>query len=124
MATAKLTAGLAPTAALALVPVLGLSVISLPAALAAALGMTGAAVSSALLNLWYAKPANRKEFRRRRSTGGWTGLFELLVILGWAVATFLAVSGRPLYALIPAAFALLVLTVMRRPLRYGVAMPG
>ncbi len=123
VASAKLTAGLAPTAALAAVPVLALSVISLPTALAAAVGMAGAAGSSALLNLWYAKPANRKEFRRRRSTGGWTGLFELLVILGWATATFLAVSGRPFYALIPVAFSTLVVAVMRRPLRYGLAMP-
>ena len=121
VASAKLAAGLAPTMALAAVPILVFAAAAPLAAVGAFCGMVGATVSAALLNLWWAKPANRKEFRRRRTSSGWVSLAELAVVALWSTVAFMIAGGLAAFAPIPAVLALIALALLRRPNRYGIA---
>ncbi len=96
----KLAAALAPVAVILAVPLTLLLFLAPWAAFTAAIGVALAASSSALVNLWFEKPASRSGFRKR---GGAvvTGLAEFIVGAGWGVATGLAAAGQ-LWALAPA----------------------
>ena len=86
----------------------------------AAIAGCGAALSmcaSALLNLWYAKPSSRRDFRRRRSGSMLIGVVEMLILFGCAGATWLGLMGYYLFAGGAVIVIVGVLTVMRRPLR-------
>lgn len=115
---AKLAVALTPVAILVLPPLAVIAAYSPAAAAAAAAGCLGTALSAAALNLWWSKPAQRRDFRRRRQGSVLVGLAEVGVLFAWAGATWLLVLGNPWSAL-PAGLALALLLLMRRPVRLG-----
>lgn len=114
---AKLLVALTPVAVLACLPlavVAWVSPVSLPTA---AVGCAAAAASAGLVNLWWSKPGQRRDFRRRRQ-GSWVvNTAEVFMLFAWGGATWLAIAGLPVWALIPATAAALILLAMRRPVR-------
>lgn len=113
---AKLLVALAPVAALACLPVGVVAALSPLAAIPAALGCACAATSAGLINLWWSKPGQRRDFRKRRQGSVLVGLVETLMLFCWGGATWAAVAGM-WWGAIPAVLALLVLLAMRRPAR-------
>ena len=113
---AKLLVALTPVAALACLPVGVVAVLSPIAAVPAALGCACAATSAGLINLWWSKPGQRRDFRKRRQGSVLVGLVETLMLFCWGGATWMAVAGM-VWAAIPVVLALLVLLAMRRPAR-------
>ncbi len=114
---AKLLVALAPVAAIALAPVGIIASLSLPAALMATAGCAASAGSAALLNVWWARPGQRRDFRKRRQGSVLVNLAETGALFLWGAATWLAVAGQP-WAPAPAAAALALVLAMRRPVRY------
>ncbi|HEX3406701.1 MAG TPA: putative ABC exporter domain-containing protein [Caulobacteraceae bacterium] len=110
---AKLAAGLAPLAAILVLPLAALIWLAPAAGLAATLGAGAAAITAGLISAWYPTPGKRSEFRRRRSGSLLSGLALMFVSVLIAAATALLAMGS-LFALIPAALTVLVLLVMRR----------
>jgi ABC-2 type transport system permease protein len=102
----KLIAALLPVAALLVVPLIAIAIDSPLHALWIAAGCTAAALSSGYIGLWYQKPGNRREFRRRRSGSIVAGLGQTFTALFWGGAAALAVSGWAFLAPIPGIFAL------------------
>ena len=113
---AKLLVALAPVAVVACLPLGVIAWLSPLSVLPAALGCAGAAASAGLLNLWWSKPGQRRDFRRRRQASVIGGLVEVAVLFAWGAATWMAVAGM-VWAAIPVALALVILAVMRRPVR-------
>ena len=112
---AKLAAAMLPIAALLTGPLLALLYLSPSAGLIAGAACAGAALSSGLVRLWYAKPAKRADFNKREKGGGFlVNLAEVLMGFGWSTAAYLGVRFG-LWGLIPAAAVLLLLLVIRRP---------
>lgn len=112
---AKLTAALLPVAAVLSLPLAVLIRLSPQAGLVAAAACGGAALSSGLVRLWYARPAKRTDFNKREKGGGiLVNLTELLMGAGWSTAAYLGVRFG-LWGLIPAAVVLVLLLLMRRP---------
>jgi ABC-2 type transport system permease protein len=105
---AKILAALLPIAVVFGAGVIPLLYFSPLAAVVAGAGIACASLSTALINLWYEKPAQRKNFRRRSSGSLLSSLAEFLVGLAWAAAAVLGASARPI-ALAATAFALLLL---------------
>ena len=114
---AKLLVALSPVAVLACLPVGAVAVFDPLAAIPAALGCAAAALSAGLINLWWSKPGQRRDFRKRRQGSVLVNLVETLMLFGWGAATWLATAGMALWALLPLALALAVLAAMRRPVR-------
>jgi ABC-2 type transport system permease protein len=102
---AKLIAVLMPIAALLFLPIATLAWFLPRAAVAAFLGVAGASISSCLINLWYEKPAQRKNFRRRSSGSFAATIAELVVGIGWS-STVVAAAAGTLWSLL-----LLALTI-------------
>lgn len=91
----KIEASLIPVGAVFAVPVLALAWYSPFAALVTAVNMTGASLSTALINLWYEKPGQRKNFRRRSNSSLLSMLAEFLLGLSWSAATISAIARSP-----------------------------
>ncbi|MDF2120107.1 hypothetical protein PY365_31550 [Roseiarcaceae bacterium H3SJ34-1] len=104
----KLEAIALPLALFLALPLIGLAIFSLSAALWTVLFATCAALSTALLNLWHPMPGRRTMVMRRHSQSKIVGMIEHLLSLLWAVAMVLTVLGS-VFAALP---ILLVLTVL------------
>jgi ABC-2 type transport system permease protein len=74
-------------------PLLGLALATPKGALCVALCACGAALSTALLNLWWQAPARRNMVMRRYSQSRLLGFIELFVTLLWAVGSAVANMG-------------------------------
>ena len=119
---AKLLVALGPVALIAAVPLALLGYVSVLAGVSATLCCLGCWLSVALMNVWYARPANRREMmRRQRSGGGLMGLLEMVVIFGWSGAALLGAFGLP-WAVIPPLLIAGVLYLIRRPTVYRPAI--
>ncbi len=119
---AKLLVALGPVAVIAAVPIALLLAAEPVAGVSALLCGVSAWLSVGLMNVWYAKPANRREMmRRQRSGGGLMGLVEILILFGWAGAALLGAFGQP-WALIPPVLIAGVLFLLRRPTIYRPAL--
>jgi ABC-2 type transport system permease protein len=77
-------------------------------ALAAAAGVLIAAAASTAIQLWFRAQAKRSHFRRRQTSSRVATFAEAFSSIAWAATAALAAAGT-LFALVPAAFALLVL---------------
>jgi ABC-2 type transport system permease protein len=110
---AKLAAGLAPLAALLIIPLCIVGSISPLTGLAAALGASYAAIAAGLINAWHPTPGKRSEFRRRRTGSLLMSLVLILISLFICGATALVAIGSP-FAIGPAIAAGAALLVMRR----------
>ena len=110
---AKLAAGLAPLVAILILPLAALTWLAPVTGLAATLGAASAALAAGLINSWFPTPGKRSEFRRRRTGSILIGLALVFVSLVIGAAATLVAMGS-LFALIPAALAVLVLLLMRR----------
>ncbi len=110
---AKLCAVFLPLSVLMAIPLGVLTVLSLPAGLAAIAGAATSALASALINDWHHKPAKRSEFRRRSATAWTINIAQLAVgaLIAWAAALLAALSP---YALAPLATAGLAMILLRR----------
>ncbi|MBE7217407.1 MAG: hypothetical protein INR64_02955 [Caulobacteraceae bacterium] len=115
-ARAKLLVAVAPVMALAVLPVAVIGALSPWAAIPAALGCAAAALSAGLVNIWRAKPGQRRDFRKRRQGSVLVSIAEMLMLFCWGGATWLATAGMA-WAAIPAALALLAMLALRRPIR-------
>lgn len=115
--SAKVLAALTPSVLIVAPAVAAAAFISLRVAVIAAVGAVLAMSTSALLNLWYAKPANRRDFRRRRSGSVLIGVVEMLMLFACSGVTWLLMMRLYLPALGLILLIIAVLTVMRRPLR-------
>jgi ABC-2 type transport system permease protein len=69
-------------------------------------GSIAAAVSAALIGVWRQQPANRKEFRRQRSTSFVTSFGQGIVAMSWSGAVGMALGGLAILAVIPALIAI------------------
>lgn len=105
---AKLTAALAPVAAILVPPLVAVAFVSPWGALVAALGCVCAAVCAILLCLWHQKPGKRKAFAQRRKGSTFVNLAELALNFFWGLATAMTINGS-LWAMLFVAFALLVM---------------
>ena len=105
---AKIAAALLPIAIALVAPLAALGWFSPWAALVALVLVACAAASTALINLWYEKPAQRKDFRRRSTGGLLATLAEFVVGLAWSGTAAGAVAGTP-WAALGAAVALLLM---------------
>ena len=104
----KLEAIALPLALFLALPLIGLAIVSVSAALWTVLFATCAALSTALLNLWHPMPGRRTMVMRRHSQSKIVGMIEHLLSMLWAVAMVLTVLGTK-FAVIPVVLALMVL---------------
>jgi ABC-2 type transport system permease protein len=109
---AKLIAAALPVFALLLIPLAAVAIDSLADALWLALFAGAAVVSTCQIGIWYQKPGNRREFRRRRGGSFWSSLGQSFIVLCWSGAAALAVTGMAILAVIPAIIALGALFAM------------
>jgi ABC-2 type transport system permease protein len=120
---AKLLVSLTPVAVLAAIPLAVLAASSPLGALTTAACAGAACVTAALMNIWYAKPADRRQMMRRRGQSGLMGVVETLLILAWAGTSFLLLLGPTrLWGAGLAIVAVAVLVVLRRPTVYRPAL--
>lgn len=117
MVSAKVLAALTPSLLIVAPVIVGVAYLSPRVAAVAAVGVGLAMTSSALLNLWYAKPGNRRDFRRRRSGSLLIGLVETLILFACTGFTWTAINGLYAIAAGLAVAIIAVLVVMRRPLK-------
>ena len=115
--SAKVLAALLPAVIIVAPAVIAAAFVSVRVALIAAIGAALAMSTSSLLNLWYAKPASRRDFRRRRSGSMLIGIVEMLLLFACSGFTWLSMTGLYLWAGGLALAIVTVLVVMRRPLR-------
>ena len=108
----KMQAVLTPIAFLLGAPIAALALTSPWSALCAAIFATGAAVSTALLNLWRQSPSRRTMVLHRHSQSKIVGLIEHFLSIVWAVGAVVAVMGS-WGALAPVGVACLVLWLSR-----------
>lgn len=113
---AKAAAAILPVAVLMAVPVLGLLTLSPVAGVAAALGVGAAAISSALVNIWWQKPANRRDIKRGRRSSWLVSLAETALAFCWSSAAALLAMLQPWW-LFPACFGVALTVLLRRPSR-------
>ncbi|MDO9337490.1 MAG: hypothetical protein Q7T61_13910 [Caulobacter sp.] len=110
---AKLWAGLIPTLALVILPILAVGLWSPWTSLVAAAGAFASAWASGMLNIWYQRPARRADFRRRGNVH-WLLVIPILIVGGLiAGATFLA-ADQNLWAVVPAVLAAVALLALKR----------
>lgn len=112
---AKLTAALGPVAAVISLPVLFLATQSPRAGLALAIGCAGAALSAGLISIWLGKPGKRAEFNKRQKGNWLSNMVQTALDAVWAGAVWVGVSLGLQWMLIPAALAVAVTAVLRRP---------
>jgi ABC-2 type transport system permease protein len=111
---AKLAAALLPVGVLIGAPLVILAWFAPFIAALAAAGCAASALSSGLINIWMQKPANRRDFRRRRSASVLATLAELMAAFLWSIAVFLGVTGYGLLACAPIILGLVLLGLCRR----------
>jgi ABC-2 type transport system permease protein len=92
--------------------VVGVALLSPYDALAAAVGLTIAAMSTIRIQLWFRSQAKRSHFRRRHTSSRIATFGEALVSFSWAGAAGLAAAGTWLAAF-SAVAALIILGVVR-----------
>lgn len=109
----KLAAAVLPTAALLAPFLLPLLVMSPMVGAAAIAGCAYAVVATALLNLWWQRPAKRAEFRNRRRASWFVTIAELIAGLLIAAATGLFAAGL-IWGVVPALVAGVALLLLRR----------
>ena len=119
---AKLLVALGPVALLSLVPLAIFWATSPLGGLIVTVCCACGWVSAALINVWYAKPADRKQMMRRRNGAGLMGLAEVLLLFAWAGTAYLFTANLLPWALIPPVVAIAVLVVVRRPTVYRPAL--
>ena len=120
---AKLLVSLAPVALIAVVPIGVLAWSSPAGGLVVTACACAACVTAALMNVWYAKPADRRQMMRRRGQSGIMGVVETLMLLAWAAVSFLVLTGPlRLYGLGLAVAIAAALLVLRRPTVYRPAL--
>lgn len=105
---AKILSALIPVAIVFGLGVVPLTVFSPLAGAVAGVGVICASLSTVLVNLWYEKPSQRKDFRRRGTGSLVATLAEFLVGAAWSAAALSAVSGL-VWSPAVAAFAVLLL---------------
>jgi len=120
---AKIAAVALPVAALIAVPLAGLALISVVGALKTLAIVALACISTALVNLWHQKPANKRGLLRRHSQSKLAAVLEHTLSLLWAVTLVLALMGS-LVALAPAALAVVVLVAISPRLRFWRRRPA
>lgn len=112
---AKVAAAITPVAAIMLLPLIGLAWLSPLAGLAALLGAGAAAVSSALVNIWWQRPGKRSDIRRARRSSWLVSLAETGLAFCWSATAALLAILQPLF-LLPAIVGIgLVVLLRRRP---------
>ena len=109
---AKLAATMIPVAVLMAAPVIALLWLAPWTGVCALLGVTGSAMASGLVNLWFEKPAPRKTFRSRRGGSVTGALSELGLGLGWAVSAVM-LAAQTVWVLIPVAATLAAMAILR-----------
>jgi ABC-2 type transport system permease protein len=109
---AKLVATMVPVAVLLAIPLGVLTVMAPWVGVCAILGSAAAASSSGMINLWFEKPAPRTAFRSRRGGSVIGASAELLIGLGFGIATGMAAAGT-LFALVPIIVSTGALAVLR-----------
>ena len=114
---AKLLVSLTPVVLISAVPLLFLIGSAPVGGMLVLACCIGAWTTAALMNVWYAKPADRKQMMRRRGNGGIMSVVEMLMIAVWAGIAFLGVYGSP-WALAGALAVIGALVVLRRPTVY------
>ncbi len=120
---AKLLVSLLPVAVLAAAPIALLAWTSPVGGLITAACAAAAWVTAALMNIWYAKPADRRQMMRRRGQTGLMGVVETLLILAWAGTSFLLLTPPTrLFGVGLAVAVAAVLVVLRRPTVYRPAL--
>ncbi len=115
-ARAKLLVAVTPVLVLACLPVAVIAALQPLAAIPAAIGCAASAMSAGMVNIWRAKPGQRRDFRKRRQASVLVSIAEMLMLFCWGGATWLATAGLA-WAAIPIAMALLALLALRRPIR-------
>jgi ABC-2 type transport system permease protein len=103
---AKAVAAGAPVLALMALPAAFASALSLWAGLWVLIGAGFAIASACLIAIWYQRPGNRKNFRRRTRAGFFVNLAQVFITFCWTGATWFAVFGWPLISILPAIMAL------------------
>ena len=111
---AKLLAAILPVAFLITPLLIALAVLAPLPALAAAAGCAASMGMTAALNVWWQRPGKRSEFRRQRRASWMVTLAELVLGILIAVATAITAAGYLLWALIPAALALVGVLLLSR----------
>ncbi|MDB5471227.1 MAG: hypothetical protein JWR84_2787 [Caulobacter sp.] len=110
---AKLWAGLLPTLALVILPIVAVGIWSPWTGAVAAVGAFCSAWASGMLNIWYQRPGRRADFRRRGNVH-WLLVIPILLVGGLiAGATFLA-AAQMLWAIVPAVLAAVATLALRR----------
>jgi len=104
--TAKAVAAGAPVLALMALPAAFTSALSLLAGLWVLMGAGFAIASACLIAIWYQRPGNRKNFRRRTRAGFFVSLAQVFITVCWTGATWFAVFGWPLISILPGIMAL------------------
>ncbi len=113
---AKLVSALIPTAWLVVLPLAGLIWMSPLAGAVTAFCCVGAAVSAALIAIWYEKPAKRSDFRRRRAGSVPVALAAFAVEICWAGAASIAAGPTWIAwaASAPICIAIIAVLALRR----------
>ena len=109
---AKMTAAALGTAAVVLLPILGVAFVQ-PGLLPALLGGVAAVIGSGLLlGTWRSAPVRRRDLGGSGSRMSATDWLGLLVSTGWSGATGLAMVGSP-WAALPGGAAVALLACLR-----------
>ena len=109
----KLEAIAVPVLAIVGLPLLGLLFVEPKTALITFAFAAGAAISTALLNLWHPSPGKRGDVMRRHAQSKLVGLMEHLLSMFWALAIMMTMMKNS-FAFIPVLLALMLLW-MNRP---------
>jgi ABC-2 type transport system permease protein len=109
---AKATAAAGPVILLLLAPAVIASLAEWPAGFWLMVGGAGAIISVCLIAIWYQKPGNRKNFRRRTRAGFFVNMGQAVITVSWVGATGLAVAGWALASIIPVLIAAGLLLAM------------
>jgi ABC-2 type transport system permease protein len=110
---AKLEAIAVPVVGILAIPLVWLTLYAPLAGLWTLAFGAGAAVCTALINLWHPMPGRRTDLIRRHSQSKFIGLLEHLMAMLWAVATGLALSASP-WAVLPIGLSILLLWFNRQ----------
>lgn len=97
----KLIAAVTPVAALMLIPAIAIALNNPLHAAYVMAGVIAAAVSAGFIGICHQMPANRKEFRKQRSTSWVASLGQGFVAMSWSGAAGLALAGLEILSLIP-----------------------
>lgn len=100
--TGKILAAVTPVVALMVIPAIAIAMNSWLNAVAVLAAATAAALCAGYIGVWHQQPANRKDFRRQRSTSLVAGFGQTFVALSWSSAAGLALANLAIVSIIPA----------------------